>query len=143
MTKDASRFDVVGQLAALRRYARSLTRDDVDAEDLVHDTLLRAYERRATFRPGRNIRTWLMSILHNRFVDGMRGRRVEASRVAQAAELADPHERPGRTMPSGSPMCAAPSWRFPRSSGPRSTSSPSRASPTRRRRTRSAFRSAR
>lgn len=96
MTKDASRFDVVGQLSALRRYARSLTRDDVDAEDLVHDTLLRAYERRATFRPGRNVRTWLMAILHNRFIDGVRGRRVEASRVAEAAKLADPHEAAGQ-----------------------------------------------
>lgn len=89
MTTDKPRFDVIGQLAGLRRYARSLTRDEVDAEDLVHDTLLRAYERRSTFKPGRNIRTWLMSILHNRFVDGMRGRRADAARVAQSALLAD------------------------------------------------------
>ena len=33
-------FDVLGQLTALRRYARSLTRSDVDAEDLVHDALV-------------------------------------------------------------------------------------------------------
>jgi RNA polymerase sigma-70 factor (ECF subfamily) len=86
MAKEGPRFDVVGQLAALRRYARSLTRDDVDAEDLVHDTLLRAYERRSTFKPGRNLRTWLMSILHNRFIDGTRGRRAEAARM-EAARL--------------------------------------------------------
>ena len=89
MTNTGPRFDVVGQLAALRRYARSLTRNDVDAEDLVHDTLLRAYERRSTFRTGRNLRTWLMSILHNRFIDGTRGRRAEAARNEDAAGLVE------------------------------------------------------
>ncbi len=38
--------DVIAQLAPLRRYARTLTRDETQAEDLVHDTLVRAYERR-------------------------------------------------------------------------------------------------
>jgi DNA-directed RNA polymerase specialized sigma24 family protein len=37
-----NRFDVIGRLATLRRYARSLTRNDVNAEDLVHDALVRA-----------------------------------------------------------------------------------------------------
>jgi hypothetical protein len=40
------RFGVLGQIGALRRYARSLTRDATDAEDLVNDALVRAYERR-------------------------------------------------------------------------------------------------
>jgi RNA polymerase sigma-70 factor, ECF subfamily len=96
MAKEGPRFDVVGQLAALRRYARSLTRDDVDAEDLVHDTLLRAYERRSTFKPGRNLRTWLMSILHNRFIDGTRGRRAEAVRIEAVSGLAEAQEPAGQ-----------------------------------------------
>jgi RNA polymerase sigma-70 factor (ECF subfamily) len=83
-----ARFNVIGQLAALRRYARSLTRDEGEAEDLVHDTLVRAYERRRTFQPDRSLKAWLLSVLHNAFIDGVRGRRAESVWLARAAELA-------------------------------------------------------
>ena len=72
------RFDVLGQLPGLRRYARSLTRSEIDAEDLVHDALVRAYEKRASFRAGHNMRVWLMSIMHNVFIDGTRARRARS-----------------------------------------------------------------
>jgi len=84
-----ARFDIIGQLGSLRRYARSLTRDGTDAEDLVHDALVRAYERRGTFRAGSNPRAWLFSIMHNLFIDRMRSRRSEAARIEQAGHLAD------------------------------------------------------
>ena len=84
-----ARFDVVGQLGSLRRYARSLTRDSADAEDLVHDALVRAYERRGSFRTGGNLRAWLFSIMHNAFIDKLRARRSEAGRIEQAGHLAD------------------------------------------------------
>lgn len=89
MNPGKSSFDVLGQLAALRRYARSLTRDGGDAEDLVHDALVRAYERRASFRRGGNLRAWLLSIVHNTFVDGARSRRAEAARIERASHLTD------------------------------------------------------
>jgi len=85
-----TRFDVIGQLGALRRYARSLTRDGVDAEDLVQDALVRAYERRLTFKSGGNLRAWLLSIMHNAFIDGMRVRKSETARAERAAMVA-PH----------------------------------------------------
>ncbi|WP_062210241.1 sigma-70 family RNA polymerase sigma factor [Aureimonas sp. AU12] len=88
MSVSSPRPDVLSQLGPLRRYALSLTRNREDAEDLVHDTLLRAIEREDQFRPGRNLRTWLMSILHNRFVDGLRARRTEAERDAHFARTA-------------------------------------------------------
>ncbi|SDP27424.1 sigma-70 family RNA polymerase sigma factor [Phyllobacterium sp. OV277] len=78
------RFDVVGQLGSLRRYARSLTRNDADAEDLVQDTLLRAYERRGGFRHGKTLRGWLLSILHNRFIDVKRSSATEARTLETA-----------------------------------------------------------
>lgn len=84
-----ARFDIVGQLGSLRRYARSLTRDSADAEDLVHDALVRAYERRATFRAGGNLRAWLLSIVHNAFIDRVRSRRSEAMRIEQAGYLTE------------------------------------------------------
>ncbi|TPN39275.1 sigma-70 family RNA polymerase sigma factor [Mesorhizobium sp. B2-3-3] len=89
MKRSMPRFDIVGQLGPLRRYAQSLTRDSADAEDLVHDALVRAYERRGTFRSGGNLRAWLLSIVHNAFVDRIRSRRSEAVRVEQAEYLAD------------------------------------------------------
>jgi RNA polymerase sigma-70 factor, ECF subfamily len=94
MATQESRFDVIGQITALRRYARSLTRSDVDAEDLVHDALVRAYEKRASFQNGRNLRTWLLSILHNVFIDGRRARRAESRRIERTAELGEPFLAP-------------------------------------------------
>lgn len=95
MTPRKSSFDVLGQMGALRRYARSLTRDANDAEDLVHDALVRAYERRASFRPSGNIRSWLLSIVHNTFIDGIRSRRSEAARNAES----EPHDEFARIAP--------------------------------------------
>ena len=97
------RFDIVGQLGSLRRYARSLTRDSAEAEDLVHDALVRAYERRGTFRSGGNLRAWLLSIVHNAFIDGLRSRKSEAARVEQAGYLADGQHAgtPGAFRPPG------------------------------------------
>ena len=86
---DTKRMDVIGLLGPLRRYARSLTRDETQAEDLVQDTLVRAYERRGSFRPGGNLRGWLLSILHNTFIDGRRRHVAEFRRLEQAAALAD------------------------------------------------------
>jgi RNA polymerase sigma factor (sigma-70 family) len=96
MTAREFHFDVLGQLPGLRRYARSLTRNDIDAEDLVHDALVRAYENRTSFRAGHNLRVWLMSILHNVFVDRTRTRRAEAQRIARLGELVEQQLAPGQ-----------------------------------------------
>ena len=89
-------FDVLGQLPALRRYATTLTRHPHDAEDLVQDALVRAYARQEQFDPSRNLRSWLLSILHNAFVDGVRSRNAERRRVEQAADLVAPHFEPSQ-----------------------------------------------
>ncbi len=82
-------FNVVGQLAALRRYAYSLTRDSDEAEDLVHDALVNAFERQSSFKRGGNVRNWLLSVVHNSFVDHLRQKKSQARRIEAAAELAD------------------------------------------------------
>lgn len=89
MTTNSNPFNVIGQLAALRRYARSLVRNPDDAEDLVHDTLVRALERRSTFRSGGSIRNWLMSILHNTHIDRLRRDRATHRRQDAALELTE------------------------------------------------------
>jgi RNA polymerase sigma-70 factor (ECF subfamily) len=83
-------FDVVGQLAALRRYARSLLRNSSDAEDLVHDALVRAYERRLTFRNGADLRNWLLSIVHNTHIDRRRSTIARQTREAEHALETEP-----------------------------------------------------
>jgi RNA polymerase sigma-70 factor, ECF subfamily len=83
MTDRTSDLDVVGELTPLRRYALTLTRDLHEAEDLVQDTLAKAFEKREQLRTAQSLRAWLMSILHNRFVDRERSRRAEAARHAE------------------------------------------------------------
>jgi len=138
-----SRFDLIGLLAPLRRYAVVLTRDDTEAEDLVHDALVRAYERRHAFDPSGNLRGWLFSILHNSFIDAQRRKAAEAARARDVGSALGRwrrrFKRPAFACSrSGEPFCTS-----PRNSAPLFTSSPLRASPITRQRLRSEFRSAR
>ena len=50
------------------RFARSLTRNEPDAEDVVQDTYLRAYKSWHTFQPGSDARRWLFAIARNVFL---------------------------------------------------------------------------
>ncbi len=52
-------------LPDVTRFARSLTRDDVAAEDLVQETYLRAWRHWDSFRPGHEARAWLFTIARN------------------------------------------------------------------------------
>jgi RNA polymerase sigma-70 factor, ECF subfamily len=63
-------------LPALRRYARTLAGEQ-QADDLVQEALALAYGRQESFRSDGNLRNWLFTILHNRFVSGWRRERVE------------------------------------------------------------------
>jgi RNA polymerase sigma-70 factor (ECF subfamily) len=65
---------VVGQIPRLRRYARALTGDEGEADDLIQDTLERALVRLDQWRDGDNPSKWMFSILHNLHVDGLRRR---------------------------------------------------------------------
>ena len=58
-------------IPALRRYARSLTRDRAAADDLVQDCLERAVSRWHQRRDG-SVRAWLFTILHNVAVNQFR-----------------------------------------------------------------------
>ncbi len=81
--KDAA---IESDLAAMRRYALSLARDQPDADDVVQEALIRAIERRQTFDPGRSRRRWLLSIVHNVFVSAKRREAVEARHSDGLAE---------------------------------------------------------
>ncbi|HEX2781210.1 MAG TPA: sigma-70 family RNA polymerase sigma factor [Gemmatimonadaceae bacterium] len=76
-----SRFEreAMAHLDALYAFALKLARSRDDAEDLVGDTILRAFERWDQYRLGTNIRAWLFTILYHVFVS--RKRRVDAREV--------------------------------------------------------------
>lgn len=91
-------FDIASHLPVLRRYARVLIRSGQDADDLVQGALLRACEKRQQFRAGGDLRVWLMSILHNHFIDQIRSHRAAQARDQAWAELS-----PGVSAPAGEP----------------------------------------
>jgi RNA polymerase sigma-70 factor (ECF subfamily) len=81
------------QTPSLRRRALSLTSNQHRAEDLVQDTLLKAWASRDSFQQGSNLRAWLFTILRNTFFSDIRKHRREvedvddtyASRLAEEA----------------------------------------------------------
>jgi RNA polymerase sigma-70 factor (ECF subfamily) len=61
--------DIITYIPHLRRYAWALTGNHASAEDLVQDTLERAWTRMALWRPNSDIRAWLFTIMHNLYVN--------------------------------------------------------------------------
>ena len=66
-------------LDAMYSFALKLARSRDDAEDLVSDTILRAFDRWEQYQLGTNVRAWLFTILYHTFVS--RKRRIEAREV--------------------------------------------------------------
>src|SRR5271166_5100948 len=60
------------EIPRLRRYARALTRDNSRADDLVQDTLVRAITKAHLWQEGTDIRAWLLTIMHNQYVNNIR-----------------------------------------------------------------------
>jgi RNA polymerase sigma-70 factor (ECF subfamily) len=75
MMRDPS--ELLTWLPRLRRYARALRRNREDADDLVQDTLERAWSRSALWQGVSDMRTWLFSIMHNLHVDALRRGRLD------------------------------------------------------------------
>jgi RNA polymerase sigma-70 factor, ECF subfamily len=62
--------------------ARRLTRNTASAEDLVQETMLKAWRSFHTFQPGTNARAWLYRILMNTYFDSQRKQSREPEFVA-------------------------------------------------------------
>ena len=62
--------------------AYQLTRNSTDAEDLVQDTMLRAYSRFDSFREDGSPRAWLHTIMRNLYINGYRKRRREPQQIS-------------------------------------------------------------
>lgn len=64
--------DVIPLLEPLRRRAGQMTTTSADAEDLVQETLLKAYAGRNSFQPETNLKAWLFRIMTNTYINSYR-----------------------------------------------------------------------
>lgn len=74
MGEDGRGGELVPHIAALRRYARALLGNAVEADDLVQECLIRALAQTRPWDQIRNARAYLFTILHNVHVDRRRSR---------------------------------------------------------------------
>jgi RNA polymerase sigma factor (sigma-70 family) len=90
---DAERM--VELIPRLRRYARALVGDRAGADDLVQDTLERAWAKLHLYRAGSDLRAWLFTVMHNVHVNKVRASRLvdplddEMPELAQRASQGD------------------------------------------------------
>jgi RNA polymerase sigma-70 factor (ECF subfamily) len=74
--------DLVAAIPRLRSYARLLTRNSARADDLVQDTLARAWDKRKLWQAGSDLRAWLFTIMHNLHVSQCALARREAGTIS-------------------------------------------------------------
>jgi RNA polymerase sigma-70 factor, ECF subfamily len=93
-----SETELLAALPRLRRYARSLSRDTAEAEDLLQDCVKRALEKQHTWR-GENLAGWLVAVMSNLHCNRVRRTTAampdtpDADRTAAPDPPADPLER--------------------------------------------------
>src|SRR5438094_9778897 len=86
--------EALPHLDALYAVGLRLTRNEKDAEDLVQDTMLRAFRFFHRFERGTNAKAWLFKILSNTFANRYRKRQRERSVLDEA-------------QAGGAPLCSA------------------------------------
>lgn len=69
--------EILPHLDLLYRVALRYTREPARAEDLVQDTLLKAFRSWARFQPGTSARAWLLTIMRNTFINDYRREKRE------------------------------------------------------------------
>jgi RNA polymerase sigma-70 factor (ECF subfamily) len=86
-----SAADAQRWIPRLRRYAYALTGNRANADDLIQDTLERAWRKRALWQPGTDLRAWLFTVMHNVH--------ASAARTARPLETLDDDEVAGVSAP--------------------------------------------
>nr|WP_319250025.1 RNA polymerase sigma factor [uncultured Celeribacter sp.] len=92
------RDEIVEHLGAMRAFALSLTRNGAQADDLVQDTIVKAWTNIDKFQAGTNLRAWLFTILRNTFYSNRRKVKREVADVdgVMAASLSEKPAHDGR-----------------------------------------------
>ncbi len=81
MIEPAIRDQLLATIPSLRAFAISLTNDVTRANDLVQDTVVRAWSHMGQFERGTNLQAWLFTILRNQFHSEYRKRKREVQDV--------------------------------------------------------------
>jgi RNA polymerase sigma-70 factor, ECF subfamily len=91
------RHDLLAVVPNLRAFAMSLIGTADRADDLVQETLMKAWAKQSSFERGTNLKAWLFTILRNEFYTQMRkkGREVSDSDGIHAAKMAGHPEQFG------------------------------------------------
>jgi RNA polymerase sigma factor (sigma-70 family) len=72
MTRVEFNFKVKENYKPLRGYALKLTQDAENANDLVQETMLKAFSNQDKFQDGTNLKGWLYTIMKNIFINNYR-----------------------------------------------------------------------
>lgn len=86
-TEAEIRQEIAVLLPDLRAYARFLTRDRIEADDVVQEAILRSLAAISQFQPGTNLKGWLFTIVRNGFYEHIRRRRREHAVLEQCVAL--------------------------------------------------------
>ncbi len=81
MSTEDPRDELVSHLPALRAFALSLTRNGATADDMVQDTIVKAWTNIEKFEVGTNMRAWLFTILRNTYYSSRRKAKREVADV--------------------------------------------------------------
>lgn len=90
------RDEIVTCLPQMRAFALSLTRDASSADDLVHDTIVKAWKSFDKFEDGTNLQAWLFTILRNTFYSDMRKAKREREKTEMSLSevaMGDPNQQ--------------------------------------------------
>ena len=66
-TEAAFKRELVGLIPHLRAFARTLAGDPTSADDLAQDAMMKAWDARASYQMGTNMKAWTFMILRNQF----------------------------------------------------------------------------
>ncbi len=89
--------DLSTHIPRLRRYARALTGERSLADDLVQDTLERGLARFTLWRRSGRLESWLLSIMHNIFVNQLKARASRPRETELDELLVEPAVRAGQS----------------------------------------------
>ena len=85
---DQTRSEIAAMLPRLRRFARALTGQAADADDIVQIAVERALTRLDQFQPGTRLDSWMYRIVQNLWIDQRRARQARPEAGMEPADLA-------------------------------------------------------
>ena len=85
-TDEAFKRELVGLIPHLRAFARTLAGDPASADDLAQDAMMKAWDARASFQMGTNMKAWTFMILRNQFYSEKRRSWRQSQLDQEAAE---------------------------------------------------------